>query len=169
MIMVQEYTSANTSINKSKLPAIFKMVDFEPITINLDYGGGKYDNATDYLVEKNVFNFVYDPYNRSEEHNKEVINFLENWEKADTATCSNVLNVIKEPEIRENILRHIKSLVKPNGYIYITVYEGTKDGKERPTKSGYQLNRKTEDYMEEIRKVFPNAIRKGKLIYIINK
>lgn len=37
-------------------------------------------------------------------------------------------------------------------------------GNEGPTKSGYQLNKKTADYLEEIQQVFPDAERKGKLI-----
>lgn len=166
--MTQQYTSANTSINKNKLPRIFKLVDFKPFTVNLDYGGGKYDNTTEYLAERSVNNLVFDPYNRTEEHNNTVINSVEGYGGADTATCSNVLNVIKEPEIRQSILENLKRLVKPMGDIYITVYEGSGDGNEHPTKSGYQLNRKTADYMEEIEKIFSFVTRRGKLIHIIN-
>lgn len=43
------------------------------------------------------------------------------------------------------------------------------DGAEGPTKSGYQLNRKTGDYMDEVGKVFSNVKRKGKLITAINE
>lgn len=160
----QEFTSENTSINSSKLPAIFKMVSFEPGTVNLDYGGGRFDNVADYLAQFDVINLVYDPYNRTPEHNKEVIRTVRQHGGADTATCSNVLNVIKEPEVRKNVLENIKKLVKPTGIVYITVYEGTGKGDEGATKSGYQLNRKTADYLEEIREVFPDAKRKGKLI-----
>lgn len=160
----QEFTSENTSINSSKLPAIFKMISLEPGTINIDYGGGRFDNVADYLTQFDVINLVYDPYNRTPEHNKEVIRTVRKAGGADTATCSNVLNVIKEPEVRQNVLQNIKKLVKPNGTVYITVYEGSGRGNEGPTKSGYQLNRKTEDYLDEIKQVFPDAVRKGKLI-----
>lgn len=160
----QEFTSANTSINSTKLPAIFKMVNFEPGTVNIDYGGGKFDNVAEYLSDYDVINLVYDPYNRSKEHNNEVIATLKEHGGADSATCSNVLNVIKEPEVRLNVLSNIKKLVKPGGNVYITVYEGTGKGDERETSSGYQLNRKTADYLDEIQQVFPNAKRKGKLI-----
>lgn len=166
--MTQEYTSKNTSINSTKLPKIFSLVHFDSGTTNIDYGGGKFDNATEYLSKMDVRNYIYDPYNRTEEHNRKVIDLINERGGADTATCSNVLNVIKEPEIRQNILENIKRLVKPEGNIYITVYEGSGDGNETPTKAGYQLNKKTEDYLEEIRRVFPNAIRKGKLIQIVN-
>lgn len=160
----QEFTSENTSINSGKLPAIFNMVHFEPGTINIDYGGGKFDNVADYLTQYDVINLVYDPYNRSKEHNKEVLRTCKAAGGADTATCSNVLNVIKEPEVRKNVLENIKKIVKPTGTVYITVYEGSGKGNEGPTKSGYQLNRKTADYLQEIQEVFPDAVRKGKLI-----
>lgn len=160
----QEFTSENTSINSSKLPAIFKMISLEPGTINIDYGGGRFDNVADYLTQFDVINLVYDPYNRTKEHNSEVIRTVRKAGGADTATCSNVLNVIKEPEVRQNVLQNIKKLVKPNGTVYITVYEGSGKGNEGPTKSGYQLNRKTEGYLDEIKQVFPDAVRKGKLI-----
>lgn len=164
----QEFTSENTSINSTKLPAIFKMVSFEPGTTNIDYGGGRFDNVADYLTQYDVINLVYDPYNRTPEHNKEVIKTLRRAGGADTATCSNVLNVIKEPEVRKNVLENISKIVKPGGKVYITVYEGSGKGDEGPTKAGYQLNRRTAEYLDEIREVFPDATRKGKLIFATN-
>lgn len=161
----QEYDSSKTSINKGKTPAVFKLVkSWKPDTINLDYGGGKYDSATEYLKSLGVTNLIYDKYNRDNTHNNKVLKLIRNNGGADTATCSNVLNVIKEANVRNSILRNIKSLLKPNGTLYITVHEGNKDAVEGPTKSGYQLNRKTEGYLDEIREVFPDAERKGKLI-----
>ena len=164
----QEFTSENTSINSTKLPAVFKMVSFAPGTINIDYGGGRFDNVADYLTQYDVINLVYDPYNRTPEHNKEVIKTIRKAGGADTATCSNVLNVIKEPEVRKNVLENIKKVVKSGGAVYITVYEGNGSGEGSPTKSGYQTNRKTADYLDEIKEVFPNATRKGKLIVAKN-
>ncbi len=160
----QEYTSANTSINSTKLPAIFSMVSFKPETINLDYGGGKFDNATNELSSKGVTNLIYDPYNRSAGHNKNVIDTIRKNGGADTATCSNVLNVIKEPEARRAVIKNIYSLLKADGTAYFTVYEGTGKGNEGPTKSGYQLNKKTADYVDEISSIFPSVNRRGKLI-----
>ncbi len=160
----QEYTSANTSINSAKLPAIFSMVNFKPETINLDYGGGKFDNSTTALEGKGVTNLIYDPYNRSSGHNKDVIDTVRKNGGADTVTCSNVLNVIKEPEARKAVIKNIYSLLKNSGTAYFTVYEGTGKGNEGPTKSGYQLNKKTSDYVEEISSVFPSVSRRGKLI-----
>ena len=160
----QEFSSAKTSINSSKLPAIFGMVDFKPDTLNLDYGGGKFDNAVKALAQKGVTNVVYDPYNRTASHNSSVLKQVRANGGADTITCSNVLNVIKEEEVRMSVLRNMKSLVKPSGVVYITVYEGSGDGVGKETSSGYQLNRKTADYIAEVSRVFPSAYRKGKLI-----
>ena len=164
----QEYDSAATSINSKKLPAIYNMVEFHPGELALDYDGGKFDNAVNYLKDKDVTLLVYDPYNRTDEHNKEVLSIIRDNKGVDVAVCSNVLNVIKEPEARINVLQNIKRLVKSGGDVYITVYEGTGNGNEGPTKSGYQLNRKTVGYMEEVQSIFPNAERHGKLIHATN-
>lgn len=160
----QEFTSAKTSINSNKLPAIFRMVSFKPGTINLDFGGGKFDNASEFLKTQDVINLIYDPYNRSSSHNNEVIKTIRKNGGADTATISNVLNVIKEENARLTVLRNVKRLLKSGGTCYITVYEGTGRGDSKETKSGYQLNKKTADYIEEIESVFNNVTRKGKLI-----
>lgn len=165
----QEFSSAATSINSTKLPAIYNMVNFRPGDVVVDFGGGRFDNAVNYLKDKNVTLLVYDPYNRSAEHNKEVLRILKEHGGADAAINSNVLNVIKEHEAREAVLRNIKKITKRGAPIYITVYEGKGDGAEGPTKSGYQLNRKTGDYMDEIEQVFSNVKRKGKLITAINE
>lgn len=164
----QEYDSAATSINSNKLPAIYKMVNFEPGKVYLDFGGGKFDNGVYFVKDKGATLLVYDPYNRSDEHNKQVLAELKENGGADVGLNSNVLNVIKEPEARLAVLRNLKRMVKPGGDIYITVYEGTGKGNEGPTKAGYQLNRKTEGYMDEVRQIFPDAQRKGKLIHAVN-
>ena len=165
----QEFDSAATSINSSKLPAIYKMVNFNEGDVVIDFGGGRFDNAVEYIKDKGATLVVYDPYNRSAEHNEQVLATLEENGGADAAVNSNVLNVIKEPEARQAVLQNIKKLLKPGAPVYITVYEGRGDGVEGPTKSGYQLNRKTEGYLNEVREVFPDAIRKGKLIVATNR
>lgn len=164
----QEYDSAATSINSNKLPAIYRMVEFKPGQLIVDLGGGKFDNGVYFVKDKGATLLVYDPYNRSDEHNQQVLAELKENGGADIGLNSNVLNVIKEPEARLAVLRNLKRMVKPGGEVYITVYEGTGKGNEGPTKAGYQLNRKTADYLEEVQSVFPNAVRKGKLIQAIN-
>ena len=69
----QKISSANTSINSAKLPVIFNKVRFNPGELNLDFGGGKFDNATEHLAQQGVESLVYDPYNRTAKHNAEVL------------------------------------------------------------------------------------------------
>lgn len=144
------------------------MITLPEGSVGIDYGGGKFDNAVEALAEQGVTLYVYDPYNRSQQHNRAALKALRANGGADFAINSNVLNVIKEPEARLNVLENIKTITKPGAPIYITVYEGSGKGNEGVTKSGYQLNRKTADYLEEIQQVFPDAKRRGKLIVATN-
>ena len=164
----QKYNSAITSINSSKLPALFSKVKFEPDTINLDYGGGKFDNVADYLSSKyNCTNLVYDKYNRDSSHNSEVLKQVRENGGADTVTCSNVLNVIAEPEVRQEVIKDLKRYLKPGGTCYITVYEGNASGtgKANDKRQSYQTNMKLDDYIPEVKKVFSNVTKsKGMLI-----
>ena len=165
----QEYDSSVTSINSAKLPTIFGLVQklggFKQGTMNLDYGGGRFDNVAQYLKDYDVLNLVYDPFNRSKEHNKDVIDFVKKNGGADTVTCSNVLNVIKEPENRLSVIKNCDRLVKNGGTVYFTVYEGSGsgEGKANDKRKSYQTNMRTEQYQEELEKVFKNVKRKGKL------
>lgn len=165
----QEFDSADTSINSTKLPAIYKMITIPEGSVGIDFGGGKWDNAIEHIRDLGATLCVYDPYNRSKAYNKETLKTLRANGGADWAVTSNVLDVIKEPSARKAVLENISKITKSGAPIYITVYEGRGDGKAGQTKSGYQLNRKTKDYMEEIQEVFPDAKRKGKLIVATNK
>ena len=165
----QEFDSADTSINSTKLPAIYKMISIPKGSVGIDFGGGKWDNAIEHIRDLGATLCVYDPYNRSKAYNKETLKTLRANGGADWAVTSNVLNVIKEPSARKAVLENISKITKSGAPIYITVYEGRGDAKEGVTKSGYQLNRKTADYIEEIQEVFPDAKRKGKLIVATNK
>lgn len=165
----QEFDSADTSINSTKLPAIYKMISIPEGSVGIDFGGGKWDNAIEHIRDLGATLCVYDPYNRSKAYNKETLKTLRANGGADWAVTSNVLNVIKEPSARKAVLENISKITKSGAPIYITVYEGRGDGKEGVTKSGYQLNRKTADYLEEIQEVFPDAKRRGKLIVATNK
>ena len=164
----QEFDSADTSINSSKLPAVYKLISIPKGTVGVDFGGGRFNNAVEHIRDLGATLCVYDPYNRTAQHNREMLKTLKANGGADWAVNSNVLNVIKEQEARQSVLRNISKITKSGAPIYITVYEGRGDAKEGPTKSGYQLNRKTQDYLEEIQEVFPDAKRKGKLIIAHN-
>jgi len=158
----QSITSADTSI--PQVAGLLKAVPFKPGTVNLDYGGGKFDIGSEYLKSLGVNSKVYDPFNRPAEHNAAVLSSLKET-PADTATIANVLNVIPEKEARIAAIKDAGQYVKNDGVLHFSVYEGNKSGVGTPTTKGWQANRATEDYLDEIRSVYPNAYRKGKIIY----
>lgn len=159
----QKITSAKTSMNQ--LPAVLGLInktsgnaalDWARTDSVLDYGGGKYDQLTDALCKLGVRNMIYDPYNRSEDHNSLVLQMLK-AQRADVGILSNVLNVVRKPSLRKDILEDLRIGVKEGGRIYITVHEGNKSSKGKKTRCGWQSNRPAKNYMREIRKVFPNS------------
>lgn len=167
----QEFTSRDTAINgpQGKLPAIFKLISIPDGSLVLDYGGGKPEAeaiAQAYLAQFNATEALYDPFNQTPEHNRAVVKLCRSNGGADIAVCSNVLNVIKERDVRINVLNNIRKLVSSSGTVYITVYEGSGSGQGSATQknTSYQNNRKTASYLEEVQEVFPDAKRKGKLI-----
>lgn len=161
----QKYTSANTSINKKRVPAVFKKISWKPNTINLDIGGGKYDTATIYLHRFYVENLIIDEYNRSEEHNFAMLEKVYQNGGADTVTCSNVLNVISEKEIRLDVINKCYDNLKDDGICYFYVYEGDSSGIGKETKKDcWQNNLKTKYYLSEVLSIFGSAFLKGKLI-----
>lgn len=157
----QEFSSAATSINKSKLPeaytTISKKIGWTPETTHIDIGGGKFDNAVEFLGKMGVKAHVYDPFNRSEEHNAKVMKEVGEG-GADSASLFNVLNVIKEPEYRHEALKTAHSTLKPGGKIFISIYEGDRSGVGKQTKKdSWQNNMTTAAHLPEVQKVFPNA------------
>ena len=161
---VQAISSADTSIKQ--IPALFKSKNFEAETgaRNLDIGGGKYDLGTDYLkAERGVDSSVYDPFNRSPEHNAAILDeFKQN--PADSVTAANVLNVIAEPEARADVIRQAFDHLKPGGKAYFDIYEGNKSGEGAATSKGWQNNMKAKDFLEEVKSVFPDVERKGSML-----
>lgn len=167
--MKQEYTSAKTSINT--VTKIYKNIEFVMGSEVLDYGGGKYDTNTEYLKERGVNCYVFDPYNRTEEHNQKVLDYFRYRQGSDYIVCANVLNVIKEDFIIIEILHNIKQLISEKGIIYIQIYEGGKQSIGKRTIKGYQRNQKTVDYETFLRVVFNenwNISRKSN-IFVLSK
>ena len=156
----QEHLSGGTSLNQ--VPAGMKKINWIPGTVNLDWGGGKYDTATKYLEERGVKNYVYDINNRTPEENKIALNC-----DPDTITCFNVFNVIKEDEVINYILEYWKDNYPTAKTIYITAYIK----KRRPrgkTPKGWQRHQALTEYLPLIKNVFPQALIKNGMI-IINK
>jgi hypothetical protein len=167
----QTITSAGTSVNQ--LPAVLRLINTvmeDPASywtfINdvLDYGGGRFDKFTNLLASMRIRNWVFDPFNRSEDHNKLVRQLL-TARPADIAVCSNVLNVVKEPAARRAILKDIKTMSSPTGNVFFTVYVGDQSSRGRKTTKGFQANRPTRSYVREIRREFKDVwLLNGKLI-----
>lgn len=148
--MIQSITSKATCLDQ--VPALFKKLDWYPGT-NLDLGGGAYDTGTEYLKQFGVKNLVFDPYNRSFAHNLEVMDELLDF-PVDSCTISNVLNVIREREIRIRTLSEAKSVMRKGAYCYISVYDGDRTGVGRVTRKGWQENRPIITYLPEVLEVF---------------
>jgi hypothetical protein len=165
-IAPQSITSEGTSVNQ--VPGLFTSAAFGEGTRNLDYGGGRHDKGTEYLKSRGVESHVYDPFNRSREHNQAVLDRFKK-DPADTATVANVLNVIPEREHRLAAIYHAAQHVKPGGQLFFSVYEKNKTGVGEKTRAGYQANRPLADYLDEIRAVLPDAERKGNMIVATTK
>lgn len=154
--MAQKYTSANTSINSRRLPRLFSLARdrFRPGTLNLDVGGGKFDNVTDFLAGLDVINLVYDPYNRPQEHNEAVLAMI-GHAGADTVTCANVLNVIDDDGALDALLADCARWTGQDGIALFYVYEGDRSGTGRPTKADcYQRNEPLSAYVPRIARHF---------------
>lgn len=160
--MEQRYSSAETSINATKLPALvkkgLKMGLFDGVSV-LDYGCGKYtDHIAAAMMEKASAYYPYDPYNQDERINVHSLKEQGNTCMMSTNTaviCSNVLNVIAEDEIIVGIIRNGLKLGR---YMYVTVYTGKGDGIGRPTKKGcYQRNEKLSAYVALAEKAGANV------------
>lgn len=121
-MITQAFTSKMTSINSSKLPAIYKKINwkhlsstFDHIPTVLDYGCGRYTDHIKEFMSSFPVNWIgYDKY-----WNPGVD--LERW--YDIIICSNVLNVIKENEVVTEIHDYLR---KHSYFYFITVYEGNK-------------------------------------------
>ena len=165
-VVSQEITSAKTSIKQ--VAGLFKDKNAKFGKTNIDVGGGRFNLVTDYLAERGTKNMVFDPYNRGVDENTATLRYLQNGGRADTATCANVLNVIREPDARANVILEVAKCIRDGGTAYFTVYEGDGSGEGRQTSSGWQNNRKTADYVSEIGLYFDDVQRKGKLIIATN-
>lgn len=175
----QKYTSKNTAVNwkYGKLPALFKKVNYPSGAMVLDYGGGTEQSAA--LAQAffdntypDVDYVYYDKYWQPKDEQRAAEAHVKQNGGADIVLLSNVLNVIAEPEVRNDILVHIKQLLKPGGTLYIYGYEGqAKDrgkGGRETAPDQYQTFMETKSYMDEIHQVFPDAKYKGGMIIAPN-
>jgi uncharacterized UPF0146 family protein len=165
----QKITSADTSMNVSKLPKGYTKLKnigaFKPGQRVVDIGGGRFDNAVEDLAKQDVELLVYDPFNRTAEHNKAVVDVIANG-GADVAVSNNTLNVIEETENIKRVIQQAENAIKPGDKAYFTVYAGNRSGKGAQTSKGYQRNEPTSAYVSRVEEVFGegNVQSKGDLI-----
>jgi SAM-dependent methyltransferase len=134
----------------------FLDIVFEPNTNNLDVGGGKGDAISAYLLkERKVTNYVYDPYNRSKQHNDRILGLAAKG-NFDSATSMSVLNVIDNRDARMKHIQLMHSALKPGGKAYFKVYRGDNSGRELldPQHNRYQSNRGVKTYLDEVTEIF---------------
>lgn len=150
---MQLVTSAGTSVNC--IPRIYKRFSFSGEI--LDYGGGRFDTAKEYVKERYGADvFVYDPYNRSPEHNHMVLSYF-SQRPAKTVVCSNVLNVLPDVQDIYAVLERIKLLMASDGVLYIQIYKGpvVTNGEGIFTSRGFQRCVDIVWYLPFVEAVFP--------------
>jgi hypothetical protein len=129
-----------------------------PGSLNVDVGGGKYDDATEALRAVGVQSVVYDPGHRA--NAPAVLEAVEDG-RADSATIANVLNVIPDASVRRQVLKLAANVVKKGGAVYIDCYAGAGraagTGRGRKTSRGWQAYRPLASYLGEVRAVLPSA------------
>lgn len=183
-LIKQQYGSSATSINKTKTASGFPYFGGTAVDkktgkpkwagepawkkgmTNVDIGGGKFDNAHEYLNSNfGATNLVFDPFSRDAKHNGQVFDQIEAQGGADSVTCFNCLNVIKEPEARDNVILQCSQVLKPEGKAYFQVYSNAaqlKNGGARQMGNDqWQEFRGIDTYIPEIKKHFGKVIRKG--------
>jgi len=177
----QEFSSEKTS--RKQIPALHKFLVkrnmIEPNTLILDWGGGKYDLAKEFLENdvEGVTALVYDPFNRKQQHNLDVLRQVKEAGGPDYVLSANVLNVIKEKEIRKGLLQDIKKKMKKGSQLYISIfkadrsdkYEETEEYVGQPTKDGWQNAQPIKFYLPEVQEVFPSAkVQNGVIMVTYN-
>jgi hypothetical protein len=121
-----------------------------PHTTNLDLGGGAFDSVTLYLLTQyQIKSYVYDPFNRSEAHNRETLQIIEQ-EPVDTVTSHSVLNVILDKSEREKHITLAYQALRQGGTAFFKVWRGTGDA----IASQSQSNKDALHYFGEICDVF---------------
>ena len=173
--MTQNYTSAATSINSTKLPAVYTRVSdsaYQWADKLLDYGCGRYvTHLIKYAAQHSALPddeyyhycwwYGYDRYNRDTADNARALDdYAENSSARRMVFCSNVLNVVDSDEVVAGIAGFLTACAISGAAVFITVYEGDKSGIGRETKADcYQRNEKIAEYLKYFDKNF--TIRKG--------
>ena len=163
----QEFDSKDTSIKI--LPATFTKFGLKPTDRVLDWGGGQYDIAKKSVEHgyPGIKFEVVDAFNRTPTHNERVLKeYAEN--PATVLTINNVLNVIKETDIIEDVIKESKQYLAEGGVCYIKIHEGSapdaKTGVGKETSSGWQNNQPAEWYKQFAEKYYRYVERSGDIL-----
>ncbi len=147
--------TAKTSV--SQTPAAYTEPKLAPVyqgARNLDYGGGRFDTATESLMSRlNCENLVYDPHCRTPAHNIDVIRNLDFDGSISVISCLNVLNVLLDKKDRDQVVGAIKYLTDSYSsvkHVVFQVYTKDKSGVSTAT----QLNKGPEWYWPELAGAF---------------
>lgn len=155
----QKYSSAKTALKypdpNNKKPKLFSLFDKGKLDLgkrNLDIGSGENWKLNYWLRGEGVDNYMFDPYNLPKGVNDIAMKECSDGQ-CDTVTISNVLCVIKEKEMRLDVLKIAYNSLKEDGVCYISIYNS---GKEGVTCNGWQNGKAKEWYLPEILDVFNN-------------
>lgn len=157
----QKITSAKTCRRITAYGTTFVAEHYSAGTKVLDFGGGKFEDAKNYLAEHKIKCEVYDPYNRTHEENVKAIN-----QKYHVLLCNNVFNTLTD-DVIENAIKDMVIVMRHCSIeiAYITVYERAKNGIGQITAPDqYQRNEKTESYICRLQKYFEKVSIKKKVI-----
>ena len=139
--------------SRKQVPALFKKIDWEPESFNLDIGGGAYEVATEWLAERGVTNLVIDKFNRSLYHNHLMRLKTYNLELS-SITLANVLNVIQGQMHRIKLLEEVFEYYSEHRCpVYISCYNAT----GQPSASECQTCMSLTEYIPEIESVFTDS------------
>lgn len=161
-------TKSSAATSRNVLPAITRKGVaagfFQPETLHLDLGAGKYRRLETWARERGVYAYSSDPYNLEPKRNAYAEDIMSSSGGAHTISLSNVLNVIDSDGAKLDLLDKAKGLLREGGSLLITAYEGDRTGEGRATRDGWQENRKLRDYEALVRVVFKSVTTKGGLM-----
>ena len=161
-------TKSSAATSRNVLPAITRKGVaagfFQPETLHLDLGAGKYRRLETWARERGVYAYSSDPYNLEPKRNAYAEDMVSSSGGAHTISLSNVLNVIDSDGAKLDLLDKAKGLLREGGSLLITAYEGDRTGEGRATRDGWQENRKLRDYEALVRVVFKSVTTKGGLM-----
>jgi hypothetical protein len=173
----QIHSSASTSINVSKLPAVYNKIPWHHYTNSadvyhiLDIGCGRIETQgkiNSFLFDRGLYSFFpYDPYHECIKSKKLTKVIMNNKDFNKVVICSNVLNVIDNDESLDELIALLCDLIvyttvdPPGIYVmnpcYITVYEGDRTGVGRESKKDcWQRNERLCSYLDKFNNYIKN-------------